>query len=66
MKSNEQGCWEVLGDGVNMIKIHHIKFSKKYKVLSVKHVNKLNKIKMSQKEHVLPDWIILLLEDMSY
>lgn len=66
MKSNEQGCWEVLGDGVNMIKIHHIKFSKKYKVLSVKHINKLNKIKMSQKENVLPDWIILLLEDMSY
>lgn len=37
----------MLGDGVNMIKIHHIKFSKKYKVLSVKHINKLNKIKMS-------------------
>lgn len=33
--------------GVNMIKIHHIKFSKKYKVLSIKHVKKLNKIKMS-------------------
>lgn len=66
MKSNEQECWEVLGDGVNRIKIHHLKFSKKYKVLSVKHVNKLNKIKMRQKEHVLPDWIILLLEDMGY